>query len=193
MSKRILINPWYSRLIVLLKISLPMIMIIVLVGMHLWMTHQESTISIDDTSSPYYEMVNGEFYGATHAGHPLIIMFKKAIQSVAESTVIDLVDLHAEFIHTTGQWVTITAQSGQYHQDTGKLMLYEDIHIIRADSTELKTHHAEIDIHQGAAFGNQPVQGQTINKEIDAQGFYISDFGNKIIFFHTPTFQRAER
>ena len=193
MPRRILINPWHSRLIVVLKVLLPMVMIILLAAMHLWIRHEADTILIDDMSLPYHEMVNGRFYGTTQAGQPLIIWFKTATQSMAESTIIDLVEPHADFIQTTGQWVTITAQRGHYHQDIGKLVLYEDIHVIRADSTELQTDHAEIDIHEGTVFGNQSIQGQTTHNEIDAQGFYISDFGNKIVFFHTPTFWRTQR
>jgi len=128
------------------------------------------------------EVVNAKFFGRDTGNQPYSVTSETAVQRQDHPDLVDMAKPSAEFTQRTGLWVTLSADRGIYHQESGHLEMYDTVHVLRDDGLEFTTAQALVDTKAGTAEGDRPVTGQSPTGEIDAQGFRIHDFGNTVVF-----------
>ena len=171
----------YSRIVIGLKIGLPLLaaVMISLIGVWPYLTVQKSDGKIDKTQTA---MVNARYFSHDRQDRPFSMTAKSATEVPGHSNLVDLARPEAEMTQTNGSWLTITSDRGRYNQDDGRLLMLDNVHLLRDDGFEFVTDEAEIDTKSGNAWGDHKVIGQGPSGEIHAEGFVALDHGKTISF-----------
>ena len=127
-------------------------------------------------------MLNARFDGVDEENRPYTLTADMATQSEREKDLVDLELPKADITLPDGTWLALTAQQGQYRRERQVLDLAGSVSLFHDQGFELRTESARVDLKNGTASGNQPVQGQGETGLIDAEGFRVYDRGERIVF-----------
>lgn len=127
-------------------------------------------------------MLNARFDGIDEKDRPYSITADVATQSRRSETLIELELPKADITLEDGTWLALTARTGEYDRDTRLLDLYGAVSLFHDKGFELHTSAARIDLADGIAEGDQPVQGFGTAGSIESEGFRILERGQRIIF-----------
>ncbi len=180
-----ILNERHSQLVRQLKIGLPLLALTLVALVASWpyiSASQGESSKIDKSQTT---MVNARYLSRDKQNRPFSLNAKSATLVPGAPNLVDLVRLEGEVTQTNGSWVTVTSDRGRYNQDDGRLLMLENVHLLRDDGFEFVTDEAEVDTKTGNAWGNHTVTGHGPNGEIHADGFVATDYG-KIISF-TPS------
>jgi lipopolysaccharide export system protein LptC len=114
------------------------------------------------------------------AGHPPAA---QPAQAAAQAE--DLINLHkpvADMTLTDGSWVALKADDGVYHRETGMVDLSGNVTLFHDTGLSFQTDAATVDMKNDWARGDQLVEGQNADGEINSDGFEIKDHGQTILF-----------
>lgn len=175
------VNTFYSRFVVGLKIGLPLLAAAMISVMGAWpyLTAKTGDGKIDKSQTA---MINARYFSRDRQDRPFSMTAKSAAEVPGHSNLVDLVHPEAEMTQTNGSWLTITSERGRYNQDDGRLLMLDNVHLLRDDGFEFVTDEAEIDTKSGNAWGDHKVIGQGPSGEIRADGFVAYDHGKTISF-----------
>lgn len=174
----------YSQLVRRLKITLPLVALAVVALVAAWpymSTTQTDASKIDKSQTT---MVNARYFSRDKQDRPFSVSAKSAALVPGASNLVDLVQPEGEMTQANGSWLTMNSERGRYNQDDGRLLMLDNVHLLRDDGFEFVTDEAEIDTKTGNAWGNHPVTGQGPSGEIHADGFVATDRGKTITFTH---------
>ncbi|MEI6557111.1 MAG: LPS export ABC transporter periplasmic protein LptC [Rhodospirillaceae bacterium] len=180
-------NEHYSQLVRRLKIALPLAALALIALVAVWpymSTSQTETSKIDKSQTT---MVNARYFSRDKADRPFSVSAKSAALVPDSPSLVDLIQPEGEMTQTNGSWLTVTAERGRYNQDDGRLLMLDNVHLLRDDGFEFVTDEAEIDTKSGNAWGNHTVTGQGPSGEIHADGFVATDRGKTISFTHSSS------
>jgi len=174
----------YSQLVSALKIGLPLLAVVLvsLIGAWPYLTFQKTGAKIDKNQTA---MVNARYFSRDRQDRPFSMTAKSATEVPNQTNLVDLVRPEAEMTQTNGSWLTVTSERGRYNQDDGRLLMLDNVHLLRDDGFEFVTDEAEIDTKSGNAWGDHKVIGQGPSGEIHAEGFVAVDHGKTITFTHS--------
>lgn len=181
--------PGYSRFVNLSKFLLPMVaallIVLILVWPHVQAVEKQfrmgfAALDVDQSEDP--SMVNPRFVGANDDGQSFSITADLARDPVTGKNVYDLEQPKADLILEDGTWVVLTAESGVYYRDGDTLDLTGQVNIFHDSGYEFRTATARIDLKNGTASGNDPVEGQGPFGNLRSEGFRMIGKGNTIYF-----------
>lgn len=127
-------------------------------------------------------MVNARFNGVDAKNRPFTITADLATQSRENESLIALELPKADMTLQDGAWLALSARAGKYDQDREQLALRGDVSLFHDDGFEIHTQSALIDLAEGVARGDEPVEGQGAPGTIAGEGFRVTDRGQRILF-----------
>ena len=177
-------NERHTQLVRRLKITLPLLALVAVALVATWpyiTTTQTIANKIDKSQTT---MVNARYLARDKNDNPFSLSAKSAALVPDAPNLVDLIQPEGEMTQSNGSWLTMNSLRGRYNQDDGRLLMLDNVHLLRDDGFEFVTDEAEIDTKTGNAWGNHPVTGQGPNGEIHADGFVATDRGKTISFIH---------
>ena len=147
-----------------LKWGLPLIAIGIIAGFVTWVVQQKPIVepeepAIVQTAFQQDELImqNPNLNGFSD-GRAYEVIAKRAVQKVATPDVINLEDLTARITDEKEQWVTVTAQKGQFNQNSEELALFGDVDVKSSLGYDLKTDIVHIEMKKGYLQTQTPVE-----------------------------------
>ena len=177
-------NEGHTQLVRRLKVALPLAALAAVALVATWpymSSVQTETSKIDKSQTT---MVNARYFSRDKQDRPFSVSAKSAALVPGSANLVDLVQPEGEMTQANGSWLTMNSLRGRYNQDDGRLLMLDNVHLLRDDGFEFVTDEAEIDTKSGNAWGNHTVTGQGPTGEIHADGFVATDRGKTITFTH---------
>lgn len=138
--------------------------------------HEENRFNLGFSSVEHKEgtpvMVQPKFEGVDADGQPYVITAAKATQATPE--IAELVTVQADITLKDGRWVSVLAKTGVIEVKKKKILLRGDVQFHYDGGISFYTEEAFIDASINHMHGTKPVQGQSLNGTIRADGFDVS-------------------
>jgi len=179
----------YTRFVGLMRCLLPVSAIILATTVVVWpyfnVTDSGTVVDIATLNLPAEDrptMANARFLGTDNKGQPFTVTAVTAWQEQGYDELVYMEDLQGDMMLDSGMWATIYSDRGIYDQVGQLLVVESNVSVFTDEGYELHSDYALIDLDQGIAEGHMPVSGQGPAGLIDAQGFRITDNGDKLFF-----------
>lgn len=130
----------------------------------------------------YSVMNNPQFTGSDAKGRNFNLSAIAAHQLTAESPVLDLQSPKGDITLSSGNWVSLTADTGKFEQKLRQLDVAGNVMLFHDKGYQLTTEQAHIDLKTGEAHGDKPVHGQGPDGIVNAEGFRVTGYGERIEF-----------
>ncbi|NBO20150.1 MAG: hypothetical protein EBV03_13205 [Proteobacteria bacterium] len=130
-------------------------------------------------------MKNPQYHGVDGRNRPYTVTATQARQIDKET--VELENISADIALDGESWVALNAGRGTLNLTTKQLQLNEGVDVFYAGGYEFRTADVHIDIEQGSAYGEQPVEGQGPLGTLKAKGFALLDHGKTIFFNDSVT------
>ena len=183
------LNRGYSRFVGVAKRTLPAVAVILLALVAVW-PHLQSELErvhfspprIDPREALDLRMVNAHYTGIDRQNRPFVITAEIARQNPNVDDLVALEGPKGDLTSTSGAWFELIAYTGLYQPNAQLLDLFGNVQLYQDKGNEFHTDSAHVDMGNGNAEGNDPVEGQGPFGHISGQGFRIRDHGDIIIF-----------
>ena len=179
----------YSRFVVLMRYALPVVAGVVFLLLVIWpdLTPKPDrfALGISDLNVEIdggQRVVNARFTGVDSENRPFSITADSAVQDRDAGSGVKLSRPMADVTLPSESWVAIAAPNGTFWRKRDVLNLIGGVDLFHDKGYEFRTENASIDFRNGAASGDNPVQGQGPFGTISAEGFRITDSGGRIFF-----------
>jgi lipopolysaccharide export system protein LptC len=179
----------YTRFVGLMRFLLPVSAIILATTVVVWpyfnVTDSGTVVDIATLNLPSEDrptMANARFLGTDNKGQPFTVTATIAWQEQGYDELVYMEDLQGDMILDSGMWATFYSDRGIYDQVGQMLIVESNVSVFTDEGYELHSDYALIDLDHGIAEGHMPVSGQGPAGLIDAQGFRITDNGDKLFF-----------
>ena len=139
-----------------------------------------SSISLEQADN--LTMLNPRFDGIDERSRPYSVTADLAIQDNANDNLVDLELPKADVTLEDGTWLAIMAKSGRYHREDETVDLMGDVIVFHDEGFEVKTDFAHINLVDGTAEGDQPVEAHGPIGMLNSEGFRVEDEGERIFF-----------
>ena len=180
----------HARLVGILKIGLPLAALGIVIVLVTWpyvtdrvasglrLTFTEIGADADGTVT----MTNARYLGTDRQGQPFTITADSAAQNPADPDRVVMTRLSGDISLNDGSWLSLSADQGVYRQESRVLDLEGAVSLYADSGYELFTEAARLDIAAETASGDAPVQGQGPLGHLDAQGFRVTEGGDRLVF-----------
>lgn len=179
----------YTRFVTVMKVALPLLAAGLVALLAVWsqLNLQETrfTLGVTELAPDQIEslnMVNARFDGIDEKNRPYSVTAELVTQAGESDDTIALTQPKADITLESGAWIALTAASGEFQRKAELLQLAGDVSLFHDRGFEMRTDSAQVDLAQGVASGNRPVIGQGPAGELQAEGFRVSDDGQRIQF-----------
>jgi lipopolysaccharide export system protein LptC len=177
----------YTRFVALSKHFL-MLLTLGAVGVVVWIASDNSgegsgRIVFSGKKSPVpliNEMISPAYQGLDSKNQPYKVTAKKAVQKDAQT--ITMQSIRADLMQNDGKWLALDAGSGELNTQTKFLTLYDKVTLFYEGGYEFRTEYADVNIDEGSAQSNLPVEGQGPTGTLKANSFSLVDRGRVIRF-----------
>jgi lipopolysaccharide export system protein LptC len=181
-SKRAAKARGQRRVIGRLKVILPVISGIVLVGLVVWpMINPNKIITKAMKNIPDIMIENITYSDVDSNQQPYTVSAAKARRPGGAANVFDLDQPQAEITLKEGTWIATKSVYGRYNRDTSHLWLGGDVRIYHDKGYQFTTDELQVDLQGRNAWGEKPVLIQGGFGEIRGIGFQMMDSGNIIV------------
>jgi lipopolysaccharide export system protein LptC len=179
----------YARFVGWMKIVLPVSALVLLVLVLTW----PKLVLKQGTEVPPLPLATNDDTDDARAHHLSISGFDKhdrpftitARQAIQEDPGGDTVILEAPSADITlegGAWLAAKADSGHLNRKTELLQLSGSVDLFHDQGFELRTEAANVDLQNGVAWSDTPVEGSGPQGELHAEGLEVLDRGERVIF-----------
>jgi len=127
-------------------------------------------------------MVNPRFVGTDSENKPYSITADLARSLGSVTSSIELEMPKADITLDDGTWLVLMAQSGTFTHAKHSLELEGAVNLFHDSGYEFRTEKATINMTEGVASGNLPIEGQGAFGLLNAEGFKLVDKGKTIYF-----------
>jgi lipopolysaccharide export system protein LptC len=177
----------HSRRVRALKVGLPALAVAAVVGFVGWNYLAIPTVNgISLAGAAITDgklvMANPRLDGFTKDKLPYSMTAARAIQDLANTSVIRLEDIDATLPVDPARSATVTAKSGVYDNDRSVLMFDSAMTVTTADGMVANLNSARLDMDAGTLSTKDAVEIRTGGSRITAQSMVMSDKGNVIVF-----------
>jgi lipopolysaccharide export system protein LptC len=178
----------YSRFVAVMKLALPAAAVALLLLVAVWPRIQSAIERlhklprIDLSQARDLRMVNLHYSGRDRHDRPFTVIADAARQRPEVDDLVELEGPKADMTTDNDTWLALTAYSGLYRPQSQLLDLFGDVELFQDKGNEFKTDSAHIDMANGSAEGNDPIEGHGGFGTIEAEGFRIKDRGDIITF-----------
>jgi len=178
----------YSRFVAVMKLALPAAAVALLLLVAVWPRIQSAIERlhklprIDLSQARDLRMVNLHYSGRDRHDLPFTVIADAARQRPEVDDLVELEGPKADMTTDNDTWLALTAYSGLYRPQSQLLDLFGDVELFQDKGNEFKTDSAHIDMANGSAEGDDPIEGHGGFGTIEAEGFRIKDRGDIITF-----------
>jgi lipopolysaccharide export system protein LptC len=178
----------YSRFVAWMKLALPTAAVALLLLVAVWPRIQSAVERlhklprIDLSQARDLRMVNLHYSGRDRHDRPFTVIADAARQRPEVDDLVELEGPKADMTTDNDTWLALTAYSGLYRPQSQLLDLFGDVELFQDKGNEFKTDSAHIDMANGSAEGDDPIEGHGGFGTIEAEGFRIKDRGDIITF-----------
>jgi lipopolysaccharide export system protein LptC len=177
----------YTRFVRLGKHTL-WVLIVVVLGIIIWVASDDggdnpSRIVFSNVSKSenlQNVMVKLHYQGVDVHNQPYTVIAEKGTQLDADT--VQLETINADMMRDDGKWLAMKAAAGVINTKTQQMQLTGGVNVFYEGGYEFRTDHAQIDIAQGTAYGDAPVEGQGVSGTLKADGFTVTGRGKSIRF-----------
>jgi lipopolysaccharide export system protein LptC len=127
-------------------------------------------------------IVNPRYTSIDEAGRPFTIHGTEARQGEAGPQVVEIENPEAEMTLSGGGWASLLADFGVYDREADDVYLRGNVEIFRDDGYAMRTEEMHIDLGEGTAWGDAPVEAAGPGGTIRSQGFRVGPDGEAVIF-----------
>ncbi len=179
----------YSRFVTWMKLILPAVAVLLVVLIMAWPQLQSkdnrfrigfSSLKLNAAGDP--SMVNPRYLGSDKSKQTYSITADLAKNLLSGDAAIELEMPKADIALEDGTWLVLTAESGVYGRNQGKLDLVGAVNLFHDSGYEFRTAKASVDLKKGIAVSTMPVEGQGPFGTLKAQGFRLEK-NSKVIYF----------
>jgi lipopolysaccharide export system protein LptC len=179
----------YSRFVGWMKIVLPVTAVILLALVLTWpklMQQQGSELpplpggatgGTDDARAHHLAIS-----GFDKHDQPFTITALQAIQEDPGGDSVVLEAPSADITLNDGVWLAAKADSGHFNRKTDLLRLSGSVNLFHDEGFELRTDEANVDVGNGVAWSDTPVEGFGPQGELHAEGLEVLDRGDRVVF-----------
>ncbi len=179
----------YARFVGWMKIILPVSALILLVLVLTW----PKLILKQGTEVPSLPRTTNENTDDARAHHlsisgfdkhdqPFTITARQAIQDDPGGDTVVLDTPSADITLKEGTWLAAKAESGHLNRKTELLQLSGSVDLFHDQGFELRMEAASVDLRNGVAWSDTPVEGSGPQGELHAEGLEVLDRGERVIF-----------
>ena len=178
----------YSRFVVMMKITLPLIAAVLVSLVVIWpqMRDVREGFRIEVTRLAHsiggQEIANARYTGTDARGRPFTVIADSAAQVEGKPDQIRLQHPKADITLQNGTWVASSAETGVFQRNEQILDLAGDVNIYQDQGFEIHSPTARVDLKGGTAEGHDHVQGHGPTATISATGFRVLDNGARVFF-----------
>jgi len=129
-------------------------------------------------------MNNPRFRGSDSSNQPYMVTADRAIQDPNDSKQVTLDKVAADITLNNGGWLSLTANTGVYNNNSRLLTLHGDINVFSDRGYEFHGITAEIDLATGVMASDDKVWGHASLGSIRANGMRVYDKGKAIVFIN---------
>jgi lipopolysaccharide export system protein LptC len=186
--KRDSTEPWISRYADHIRIALPLVALAVVLAGIIGPMFGEATglmvrkMPLDRDRTEYMRMDQPHFAGSNKKQQPYTVTADYAIQKSRAAKVYDLFQPKADLLDKKDKWIAVTADTGKYFQEVRMLDLAGNVTLFQDKGYVLTTERARVDLDADSAYGDRPVHGHGPDAQVEAEGFHVSDRGNRLMF-----------
>jgi len=181
----------YSRFVTWMRRMLPAIAIALLLLIAAWPRLQTAMERLqarlprlDVSQAGDLRMVNLRYTGYDTHGQPVTVTAESARQRPGgKDDVVELQAPKADLTTQSGTWIAVTAETGMYQPSAQQLDLFGKVELFQDKGNTFRTDSAHVDIANGTAEGNDPIEGNGPFGDIRAEGFRIEERGDVVHFF----------
>ena len=127
-------------------------------------------------------MINARFSGFDDKEQPFTVTADMATQRPGEKDRVELQRPKADITLQDGTWLALTAKVGYYDRATETLDLVGAVNLFHDEGFEVRTEKAQVDLKNGIASGNVPVESQGPSGTLTSEGFRVLDKGDTVVF-----------
>lgn len=121
------------------------------------------------------DMLRPHYQGIDRKNRPFTITADRATQLDAET--VEMENVSADMAMGETGWTALTANHGLYHMKTKQLVLTDHVNLFYEGGYEFRSDRAEIQVEEGTASGDLPVEGQGPAGQLKADRFKVLDHG----------------
>jgi lipopolysaccharide export system protein LptC len=182
-------NPTYSRFVGLAKRIFPGVAAVLLVLVAAWPHLQKELEQVrfalprlDPQEAQDLRMVNARYTGLDRQNRPFVITADVARQNRNADDLVSLEGPKGDLTTLNGSWFELSAYTGVYQPQSQLLDLFGNVQLFQDKGNEFRSDSAHIDMTNGTAEGDEPIEGQGPFGHVSGEGFRIRDHGDVIIF-----------
>lgn len=127
-------------------------------------------------------IVNPRYTSTDEAGRPFTIHGTEARQGTDGPQIVEIEDPEAEMTLSDDGWASLFADFGIYDRDTEDVYLRGNVEIFRDDGYAMRTEEMHIDLADGTAWGDAPVEAAGPAGTVRSQGFRVGRDGRSVVF-----------
>jgi lipopolysaccharide export system protein LptC len=185
-----------------MKFILPLIALGTVVTVFAWPQLAKRKMSIPltfsdvETANAALVMNNPRYRGTDNNGQPYVVTADRAIQDPQDDKLVTLDRVQADVTMTSGEWWSLTADTGLYNGNAHLLDLYGNINVYGDRGNEMHGNTAEINLQTKVISSDDKVWGHAAFGSIRANGLRVYDRGRVIVFINgvkTTVFPRDKR
>lgn len=179
----------YSRFVGFMKLVLPLSAAALVATVIAWPDANRpddgirislADLTMRENGQPGMERVR--YVGTDDHNRPYLVTAESVREKGVDNDHFMLHELQADITLESGTWMTLAATTGTYRRDLRTLELAGSVNIYSDSGLELHTESALVDLAGGSAEGTDPVQGQGPFGTLNANGFRLTDSGQRIVF-----------
>lgn len=179
----------HSRLVTLLKLGLPALAALIVVGgiAVTWLARalpDNVSVSAAGIQDGRIVMEDPRMSGYDKNQRPYSMVAQRAIQALGDGG-IDLEKVKANVTISDSATADIVAANGHYEQKTQQLRLYDGVEIDTTNGMSIRLSDARIDLASGSMLGAGPVKITMPNQTIEAGSLDVKE-GGKVLGFGGP-------
>lgn len=173
-----------------MKFILPLIALGTVAAVIAWpqLSKRHNTLSLSfsdvDSASAALVMNNPKYRGSDASGQPYVVTADRAIQDPKDDKQVTLDRVQADITMSSGEWWSLTADTGLYNGTAHLLDLYGNINVYGDRGSEMHGHSAEVNLQTKVISSDEKVWGQAEFGQIRANGMRVYDKGRVIVFIN---------
>ncbi len=173
-----------------MKFVLPLCAVGLVGVMAAWpqLTRRDAGFRISFSSVETQEMAlvmnNPRFRGIDGKGQPFVVTADRAVQDADDAKQVTMDNVVADISLADGGWLSLTANTGLYHDVSKLLTLHGNINVFGDRGYEFHGIVAEVDLNTGVVASDDKVWGHTGMGMIRANGMRVYEKGKTIVFLN---------
>ncbi len=178
----------YSRFVSVLKVLLPATAVGLIILVIAWQKIESTNgiiapvVEVPEGVAGEVSVLNPRWNGVDEENRPFTVTADLVSQSSEDGNLYELELPKADITLEDDTWLALTARSGRFLYEEQQLDLIGDVDLFHDEGFEIRTEAATIFLKTKDAQGDSPVEGHGPAGLLNAEGFRITQEGERIHF-----------